>query len=101
MLTDYDVTIAGKHHRVEVERAGGRWQCWLDGCEAQIDAVLTRRDVLSVLIEGKASEIKPHRIVTDMHFWVGSGPYAPELSDPRSLRSGKDGAGDDQGPKKL
>ncbi len=97
----YDVTIDGKSYRLELERAGGRWQCRLDGREVQIDAVLTRRDVLSVLIEGKAYEIKRERTATDMHLWVGSASYAAELRDPRSLRSRKDGAGDEQGPKKL
>jgi len=97
----YDVTIDGKSYRLELERAGERWQCRLDGREVQIDAVLTRRDVLSVLIEGKAYEIKRERTATDMHLWVGSARYAAELRDPRSLRSRKDGAGDEQGPKKL
>ncbi len=97
----YDVTIDGKSYRLELERAGGRWQCRLDGREVQIDAVLTRRDVLSVLIEGRAYEIKRERTATDMHLWVGSASYAAELRDPRSLRRRKDGAGDEQGPKKL
>jgi len=97
----YEVAIDGKSYRLELERAGGRWQCRLDGREIQIDAVLARRDVLSVLIEGKAYEIKRERTATDMHLWVGSASYAAELRDPRSLRSRKDGAGDEQGPKKL
>jgi biotin carboxyl carrier protein len=101
ILMVYDVTIDGKRYRLELERTGGRWRCRLDGREVQIDAVLTRRDVLSVLIEGKAYEIKRERTATDMLLWVGSARYAAELHDPRSLRSRKDSAGDEQGPKKL
>lgn len=97
----YDVTIDGKSYRLELGRAGGRWQCRLDGREIEIDAVLTRRDVLSILVEGKAYEIKRERVTTDMHLWVGSARYAAELRDPRSLRSRKDGAGGEQGPRKL
>ena len=50
------------------------WRCRLDGREIQMDAVLARRDVLSVLIGGKAYEIKRERTATDMHLWVGERP---------------------------
>jgi biotin carboxyl carrier protein len=97
----YGVTIDGNRYRLELDRAGERWQCRLDGREIQIDAVLARRDVLSILIGGKAYEIKRERTATAMHLWVGSARYAAELRDPRSLRSRKDGAGDGEGSKKL
>jgi len=97
----YDVTIDEKNYRLELERVDGVWQCRLDGREIQMDAVLARRDVLSVLIEGKAYEIKRERTATDLHLWVGSARYAAELRDPRSLRSRKSSAGDQKGAKKL
>lgn len=97
----YEVIIDGKSYRLQLERADGRWQCRLDGREMQMDAVLTRRDVLSVLIGGRAYEIKRERTATDMHLWVGSARYAAELRDPRSLRGRKDGAGGEKGPRKL
>jgi biotin carboxyl carrier protein len=97
----YDVTIDGKNYRLDLQRVEGRWLCRLDGQEIQMDAVLARRDVLSVLIEGKAYEIKRERTATDMHLWVGSARYAAELRDPRSLQSRKGRGGDDQGPRKL
>jgi biotin carboxyl carrier protein len=97
----YDVTIDGKSFRLELERTDARWQCRLDGREVHLDAVLARRDVLSVLIEGKAYEIKRERTATDMHLWVGGARYSAELRDPRSLRSRKTAAEDEQGPRKL
>jgi biotin carboxyl carrier protein len=97
----YDVTIDGKRFRLELERTAGLWRCLLDGREVRVDAALARRDVLSVLIEGKAYEIKRERTATDVHLWVGSTRYAAELRDPRSLRSRKTETQDDQGPKKL
>ena len=96
----YDVTIDGKNYRLELNRADGRWDCRLDGREVRIDAVLARRDVLSILIEGKAYEIKRERTATDMHLWVGSARYAVQLRDPRSLRS-RASADDAKGPRKL
>lgn len=97
----YDITIDEKSFRLELEQLDGKWQCRLDGREIEMDAVLARRDVLSVLIEGKAYEVKRERTATDLHLWVGGARYAAELRDPRSLRSRKATAGDDRGPKKL
>lgn len=98
---DAIVQIDGKSYRLELERTDAGWRCRLDGREIPVDAVLARRDVLSVLIEGKAYEIKRERTATDLHLWVGGVRYATELRDPRSLRSRKGGAGDETGPRKL
>ncbi len=97
----YDITIDEKSFRLELEQLDGKWHCRLDGRDVAMDAVLARRDVLSVLIDGKAYEVKRERTATDLHLWVGGARYAAELRDPRSLRSRKATAGDDRGPKKL
>jgi biotin carboxyl carrier protein len=97
----YDVKIDQKNYRLELLRAEGRWQCRLDGREVPMDAILPRRDVLSILIEGKAYEIKRERTATDLHLWVGSARYGVELRDPRSLRARQRRLGDDHGPRKL
>jgi biotin carboxyl carrier protein len=97
----YDVTIDGKMHRLELDRADGRWRGRLDGSDLQIDAVLARPDVLSMLIDGKAYEIKRERVADDMHLWVGSSRYAVEVRDPRSFRSRRAGVSNDEGPKRL
>jgi biotin carboxyl carrier protein len=96
----YDVNIDGKNYRLELSGADGRWECRLDGRQVEIDAVLARRDVLSMIIGGKAYEIKRERTATDMHLWVGSVRYAVQLRDPRSLRS-RASADDGKGPRKL
>jgi biotin carboxyl carrier protein len=100
-LMVYDVTIDGKDYRLELARADTGWQCQLNGREMQVDAVLARRDVLSVLIGGRAFEIKREHTATDMHLWVGSVRYLAELRDPRSLRGRKGPGADEKGPKKL
>jgi biotin carboxyl carrier protein len=97
----YDVTIDGKDFRLELERAEAAWRCKLDGRDIEMDAVLARRDVLSVLIGGKAYEIKREYTATDTHLWVGSVRYLAELRDPRSLRGRKAAGSDEKGPKKL
>ncbi len=97
----YDVAIEGKIHRLDVRHEDGHWHCQLDGRAFEIDAVLTRPDVLSILIEGKAYEIKRERDPVGTHIWVGSARYGVELSDPRSLRSRKIGAAGETGPQEA
>ena len=97
----YDVTIDGKNYRVELDRIDSHWQCRLDGREVQIDAILSRRNVLSVIIDGKSYEVKRERTSTDLHLWLGPVRYAAELRDPRSLRSRKGTGADEKGPRKL
>jgi biotin carboxyl carrier protein len=97
----YEVIIEGKSYRLDLSRADGQWNCQLNGRPVPIDAVLARPDVLSILIDGKAYEVKRERSPSDMHLWVGSARYEAELRDPRSLRGRQDRAADAKGPKKL
>jgi biotin carboxyl carrier protein len=96
----YDITIDGKNHRLELNRAEERWTCRLDGREVDVDAILVRPDVLSLRIGNLAYEIKLERVATDPYVWVGSSRFAAEIRDPRSLR-GRSRAADDHGPKKI
>ncbi len=96
----YDVTIDGKNYRLDLSCVEGRWFCRLDGQELEVDAVLTRKDVLSLRIGNLAYEVKSERVASELHLWVGSTRFAAEVRDPRSLR-GRTRAGDDRGPKKI
>ena len=87
--------------RLELEKAAGGWECRLDGQPVHIDAVIPRRDVLSLLVDGHAYEIKREQTVTDLHMWVGSARFAVELRDPRALRSRQKAGGDEKGPRKV
>ena len=97
----YQVTVDGNPHRLELERAEGAWKCRLDGRVIDLDAVMARSDVLSLLVDGRSYEIKREQTESDLHLWVGSTRFAIELRDPRSLRSRRDGTGDASGPRKL
>jgi biotin carboxyl carrier protein len=97
----YEVTIDGKSYKLDLDRTDSQWHCALDGREIPIDAILARPDVLSIIMDGKAYEIKRERTAVDMHLWVGPVRYAAELRDPRSLRSRKAAGANDAGPRKL
>jgi len=96
----YDVTIDGKNYQLDLNRAGGRWSCRLNGRDFEVDAVLVRPDVLSLRIGNLAYEVKSERLASGLQLWVGSTGFAVEVRDPRSLR-GRTRAGDDGGPKKV
>ncbi len=97
----YEVTIDGQSYRVELTRTATGWACKLSGRELAVDAVLTRPDVLSILIGGTAYEVKRERTPTDVHMVVGSTRYSAEVRDPRSLRNRRAAAGFGEGPQKL
>lgn len=97
----YEVIVEGKPHQLELERTDSGWKCILDGNPIQVDAVLTRHDVLSILVGGRSYEVKREQTPTDLHMWVGSERFAVEVRDPRSLRARKASGKDEHGPKKL
>ena len=96
----YEISIDGRTYRLELSQSEGRWSCRLDGREIEVDAVLARPDVLSLRMGNKVYEVKCERVASDVHIWVGSQRFAPEVRDPRSLRS-RSHAADEQGPRKL
>ncbi len=101
----YEVIVSrgagGKSHRLELEKVAGGWECRLNGQPVKIDAVIIRRDVLSLLVDGHAYEIKREQTAPDLHMWVGTTCFAVELRDPRSLRSRDRADGDEKGPRTI
>ncbi len=97
----YEIIVGGKPHRLELAKGASGWDCRFDGRSVPVDAVIPRRDVLSLLIAGHAYEIKREQTATDLHMWVGSSRFAVELRDPRSLGSRQKAAGDEKGPRKI
>ena len=97
----YEVSIDGKNHRLELNQVEGRWECMLDGEKLNVDAVIARPNVLSLIVEGQAFEVKRERTATDLHLWVKSARFAVDVRDPRSLRSRRAAGGGVEGPQKL
>jgi biotin carboxyl carrier protein len=98
----YDVVVDGKTHQIELTQGDKTWHCKLDGQVIDVDAALTARDVLSILVEGKAYEIKRERSLQgELHMVIGSARYAVDVQDPRSLRTRRAVAGTEAGPQRL
>jgi biotin carboxyl carrier protein len=97
----YDIIIEGKPHRLGLVRNGNSWDCHLDGVSLTVDAIYSRPNVISLIIDGKAYEVKREQTPTDLHIWVSGARYTAEVRDPRSLRSRRASAEAGQGPRKL
>jgi len=98
----YDVVVDGKTHRLELTKGETSWRCHVDGHSLEVDAALTARDVLSVLIGGDAFEIKRERSLSgDLHLVIGSARYAIDVQDPRSLRTRRAAASGEAGPQRI
>lgn len=97
----YEILIEGKPHKLELSPADSGWDCKLDGKEYKVDAVLARRDVISLIIDGDCYEVKREQTRDDLHIWVKTVRFAAEVRDPRSLRSRRAASGAVAGPAKL
>ena len=98
---NYEIAVEGKTHKLELARTESGWHCTVDGEVVQIDAVLTRRNVISLIVGGVAYEVKREIAANDQYVWVRSDRFKTEVHDPRSLRSRRSAAGAGEGPQKL
>lgn len=83
----FKINIGDTTYRMKVERAGREWRCELDGRLIPVQAQLVRRDIMTLITDGKAYEIKRDHLGNQVRIWIENVPYAVELSDPRSLAS--------------
>ena len=98
----YEVLIEGDSHQVEMERTESGFDCIVDGEAFGLDAVMTARDVLSILHNGRQYEAKrEYSLLGETHIIVGSERFAAEVRDPRSLRSRRAAAGTEAGSAKI
>jgi biotin carboxyl carrier protein len=98
----YEVLIDDNPHQVEMERTEEGFDCIVNGETFSLDVVMTARDVLSILHEGRHYEAKrEYSQMGETHIIVGSERFAAEVRDPRSLRSRRAAAGSEAGPAKV
>jgi len=98
---NYDVSVDGKAHRLELARKAEQWECKLDGRLVPVDVVMLRRNVMSLLIEGVSYEVRREHTVAGLRLSIGTKRYAVELKDPRSLHSRRAESGSTEGKKKI
>ena len=99
----YEVTVAGKIHKVELARTGAGWRCKLNGRELPLDVVSIQNGVLSILVDGKSYEIKQEMAAgaAETNIVVGHERFSTVVRDPRSLRSRQKAGAAEEGVKKI
>jgi biotin carboxyl carrier protein len=97
----YEVTIAGRSCQVEVRRQGNLWHCLMDGRDWIVNVSQPCPEVLSLLIEGRAYEVRRDHTARGMQIWVEGTRFPVEVRDPRSLRARRSAAYAGEGPQKL
>lgn len=97
----YEVKLADKAHRVELQKNETGWLCKIDGEEIQLDVVSTQEGVLSIILDGKSYEVKQESTATDFNIVVGGFRFPAEVRDPRSLRSRRAADAGSEGVKKI
>ncbi len=98
----YEILIDGHPHQVHLERIAQGYECTVDGEHFALDVVMTARDVLSIIHEGRQYEAKrEYSLMGETHIIVGSERFLAEVRDPRSLRSRRATAGAEAGPSKI
>lgn len=93
-----DIEIRGRKRTLEIERPagnsvwnGGRLRFRLDGVSLEADAVEVATGVYSVLLGGRALEVRvqPVEGTRGLRVHVGGEELAAEISDPRSWRGNR------------
>lgn len=94
----YDVSIDGKHHRVELNRNDDGWICRVDGREFSLSAEQIDLGTLSLLIEGGSYEV---RRPSENAISISEHRYEVSVEDPRSWRGRRGSGASTEGPQKL
>jgi biotin carboxyl carrier protein len=98
----YEVLIDGHLHQIDIERVEKGYQSTVDGEPFALDVVMTARDVLSIIHNGRHYEAKrEYSLLGETHIIVGSERFGVEVRDPRSLRSRRAAASHEAGPAKI
>lgn len=97
----YNVTIDGRDYRVELTRDQGRWRARVNGEEVELDAVQPEPEVLSLVVGGRALEIRRQRSDAGTYIVFEGAAHAAEVRDPRSLRARRSASDSAGGPRKI
>jgi biotin carboxyl carrier protein len=116
----YEVSIGGRSHQIEIERAASassgstqgqpiatrrsnEVQCnlRLDGREIPVSYAPLGSDGLSLLVNGESFEVRHERIGESLRIFVRGRAYECSVRDPRSLRTRKRAGLADAGEQKL
>src|SRR5271154_4145 len=82
-MVKLQIEIAGKKHRVELTHAGERPVWMIDGQLLEADASEVSPGVYSILINGKAFEVRIEHLGTELQAIAGGREFAVVIQDER------------------
>ncbi len=96
-----EVQIGGKTRRLELKREGRHVRATIDGRPVEADALIVAPGVYSVLMDGRAFEVRVTPKHDGLHIHSAGQDYIAQVTDPRSLRSRKAGAVSAEGRQQI
>ena len=96
----YLVTINGVEHRVQLTPGDSRFRCTVAGRTIEVDIAATARDTQSLLVEGRAWEIRSDVVGGEAYIVLNGRRFACEVRDPRQ-RTGRRALTGVDGPAKV
>ena len=98
----YEVSIAEKIYRVELDAAGEQWKCRLDGSELPLDVVSAQEWRAFTLAQRQILRSKAgDRVGAETNVVVGHERFSASVRDPRSFRSRRRAGAGEQGVMKI
>jgi biotin carboxyl carrier protein len=100
----YQIKVDGREYAVELKRLSpdtSLWSCKVNGREAELDATRVADGVLSIVIEGKAYEIKRDVSASGNHLYLKGRAFRCDVRDPRALRGRRSAGEYGEGPKRI
>lgn len=86
-----EVRIGERKRMIQIERNASPWKYWLDGQPVPLDATEIATGVYSILLDGRAFEVRVQPDRESLRVFVGGRELVANVHDPRSW-SGKRGA---------
>jgi biotin carboxyl carrier protein len=85
----FNLKVADRDFRLEVNRVESVWRCRLDGREFQVSCAQIAADTISLLVDGVSFEAR--RILSGpvLEIFINGKPYEIAVQDPKSLRGNK------------
>jgi biotin carboxyl carrier protein len=99
--TAHDAVLNAQTESVEVSRQGSRLQVALDGRVIEGDAVEVATGTYTVLVEGRAFEVRVEPATNGLRVHAGTLEYVVQIHDPRAWKRRRSGGLEAEGRQEI
>jgi biotin carboxyl carrier protein len=90
-----------KFQSIDVTREGNRLQVALDGRVIEGEAVQVAKETYSVLVEGRAFEVRVEAVAGGMRVYAGTREFSVQIADPRAWKRRPEGGLEAEGRQEI